>query len=240
MAEASRLHRSAERAATGLTLIEGPHLLEEAASAGAQIHTVFSTDPETIVPQGAELVAVADAALDRLSGTKSPRGPVAVIGIPPSVAVTTDQTLVLYGLADPGNVGSLIRSAAAFGAGVIVGPGTADPWSPKTLRAAAGGHFRTMIEMAPHLDPAALTARGWEVVSTVVTGGVHPDELRAGRHALMIGDEARGLPPEVAAYGRAVTISMPGGTESLNAAAAGAVLLFALTKTAKGAGGTHG
>ena len=61
-----------------------------------------------------------------------------------------------------------------------------------------------------------------------------------GRHALMIGDEARGLPPEVAAYGRAVTIPMPGGTESLNAAAAGAVLLFALTKRAKGAGGTHG
>ena len=56
----------------------------------------------------------------------------------------------------------------------------------------------------------------------------------------MIGDEARGLPPEVAAPGRAVTISMPGGTESLSAAAAGAVLLFALTRTAKGAGGAHG
>ncbi len=74
--------------------------------------------------------------------------------------MTTDQALVLYGLADPGNVGSLIRTAAAFGAGVIAGPGTADPWSPKTLRAAAGGHFRTTIELAPDLDPAALEGAG--------------------------------------------------------------------------------
>jgi RNA methyltransferase, TrmH family len=225
---------------TGLTLIEGPHLLAEAESAGADVRTVFSADPQTVVPQGAELVAVGDAALDRLSGTMSPRGPVAVIGIPDSVPVTTEHGLVLYGLADPGNVGSLIRTAAAFGVGVIVGPGTADPWSPKTLRAAAGGHFHTTIEVAPDIDPAALEARGWQVVSTVVSGGVHPDELGAGRYAVMIGDEARGLPPEVAQSGLAVTIPMPGGTESLNAAAAGAVVLFALTERARGAGGAHG
>jgi RNA methyltransferase, TrmH family len=183
---------------------------------------------------------VGDAALDRLSGTMSPRGPVAVIAIPHSVLVTTEQVLVLYGLADPGNVGSLIRTAAAFGAGVIVGPGTADPWSPKTLRASAGGHFRTTIEVAPDVDSAALEVRGWQVVSTVVSGGMHPDELGAGRYAVMIGDEARGLPHEVAQSGLAVTIPMPGGTESLNAAAAGAVVLFALTETARGAGGAHG
>jgi TrmH family RNA methyltransferase len=152
----------------------------------------------------------------------------------------TAQVLVLCGLADPGNVGSLIRTAAAFGAGVIVGPGTADPWSPKTLRAAAGGHFRTTVEVAPDIDPAALEARGWRVVSTMVSGGMHPDELRTGRYAVMIGDEARGLSPEVAQSGQAVTIPMPGGTESLNAAAAGAVVLFALTKRARGAGGARG
>jgi TrmH family RNA methyltransferase len=201
---------------------------------------VFSADPDTVLPEGAELVVVGDAALHRLSGTMSPRGPVAVIAIPHSEPVTTKQVLVLCGLADPGNVGSLIRTAAAFGAGVIVGPGTADPWSPKTLRAAAGGHFRTTIEVAPDIDPAALVARGWQVVSTVVSGGMHPDDLGAGRYAVMIGDEARGLAPEVARSGQAVTIPMPGGTESLNAAAAGALVLFALTKRARGAGGARG
>ncbi len=209
-------------------------------SAGADVRTVFAIDPETLVPDGSDLIVVADAALDRLSGTKSPRGPVAVMGIPGSAEVTTDQALVLYGLTDPGNVGSLIRTAAAFGAGVIAGPGTADPWSPKTIRAAAGGHFHTTIELAPDLDPAALRARGWTIVSTVVSGGVHPDELEPGRHAVLIGDEAHGLPPDVAASGRAVTIPMPGGTESLNAAVAGAVLLFVLTKTARGADDTLG
>ena len=72
-------------------------------------------------PEGAQLVLVEGAALDRLSGTMSPRGPVAVIDIPRSEPVATDLALVLCGLADPGNVGSLIRTAAAFGAGVIVG-----------------------------------------------------------------------------------------------------------------------
>ena len=86
----------------------------------------------------------------------------------------------------------------------------------------------------------ALMARRWTIVSTVVSGGVHPDELEPGRHAVLIGDEAHGLPPDVAASGQAVTIPMPGGTESLNAAVAGAVLLFALTKRARGADDTLG
>ncbi len=207
-------------------------MFEEAVTAGAGVRTVFSTDPEVQVPEGAQLVLVEGAALDRLSGTMSPRGPVAVIDIPRSEPVATDLALVLCGLADPGNVGSLIRTAAAFGAGVIVGPGTADPWSPKTLRAAAGGHFRTVIELAPSLEPSALESRGWEVLSTVVSGGVHPQDLDPGRYAVLIGDEAHGLPPELARSGQAVTIPMPGGIESLNAAVAGALLLFTLTETA--------
>ena len=149
-------------------------------SAGADVRTVFATDPETPVPDGADLIVVADAALDRLSGTKSPRGPVAVMGIPRSAVVTTDQALVLYGLADPGNVGSLIRTAAAFGAGVIAGPGTADPWSPKTIRAAAGGHFHTTIELAP--DPRSDGARGARLDDRLhgCVGGCPPRRVGAG------------------------------------------------------------
>jgi TrmH family RNA methyltransferase len=150
--------------------------------------------------------------------------------IPPDDLPNDRSLVVSWGVGDPGNVGTLIRSAAAFGLGFLAGPGTADPWSPKVLRAGAGSHFRTTIERAPHISVAALQSRGFVVAASVVQGGEPPERLtNEARCAVMIGDEGSGLPAAaVADADLLITIPMPGATESLNAAVAGSLLAYHL------------
>lgn len=244
MAEAVRLHRPRARRDTGRTLLEGPHLLEEAVHAGASVDTVFALfgdEPsvKAAAELGAELVVVAEAVLERLAPTEHPRGPVAIMRVPSGARVDQDMLLIPWGVGDPGNVGSLIRTAAAFGMGVVTGPETADPWAPKVLRAAAGGHFHTTVEVRPTLSVETLRAAGFWPVATVARGGSAPWELDIeGNLALLLGDEARGLPPAVVAAADArVTVPMPGGTESLNTGVAGAILAYEMRR--RGWKGSH-
>jgi TrmH family RNA methyltransferase len=149
--------------------------------------------------------------------------------IPEAAGLPGGDLLVAWGVADPGNVGTLIRCAAAFGLGFAAGPGTADPWSPKVLRSGAGGHFRAGAARVGGLEP--LRAGDRRLVASVARGGSAPSALPRGPVAVLVGDEARGLPPEVvAACEAAVTIPMPGGTESLNAAVAGAILAYEVSR----------
>jgi RNA methyltransferase, TrmH family len=244
VAEATRLHRSRVRRDTGLTLLEGPHLLEEAVRARASVDTVFALlgdqpSAQATAELGAELVVVTETALERLAPTEHPRGPVAIMRVPSGARVDQDMLLIPWGVGDPGNVGSLIRSAAAFGMGVLTGPATADPWAPKVLRSAAGGHFRTTVEARPTLSLEAVRAAGYSPIATVARGGSAPWDLDTEGHpALLLGDEARGLPPAVVAAADArVTIPMPGGIESLNAGVAGAILAYELRR--RGWKGSH-
>jgi len=229
--ETVRLHEVKERRAGSLSLLEGPHLLAEAVAASCSILRVFALPDDNsaaslAIGAGAEFVPVSVEVLSRLAPTQHPRGPVAVFRIPPDVVVDTFQTLVLWRLGDPGNVGTTIRSAAAFGLGVIAVPG-ADPWAPKVLRAAAGAHFRTTLETDPDLTVADLSERGFRVVATAGTGGAPPWSLPRTKTAWLIGEEAHGLPADViASADQLVTIPMPGTVESLNAAAAAAILAY--------------
>ncbi len=229
VAAALRLRRARERRASGLTLLEGPNLLEEAVAAGARIRQVFAAADDSRALElasgsAAEIITVTQEVLNRLAPTQHPRGPVAVLEIPPPARVTGDA-LLLWGLTDPGNVGTLIRSAAAFSLSVVVGPGSADPWGPKVLRAAAGAHFRTTV--APEGARPAATR-----VVTVPRGGVAPWQLPAApRFEVVVGSEAHGLPSQmVAAADIRVTIPMPGGVESLNAAVAGSILAYEVSR----------
>jgi TrmH family RNA methyltransferase len=178
---------------------------------------------------GFELIVVGESALKRLAGTETPRGPVAMIEIPAPSRVEGRNLVVAWGLGDPGNVGTLIRIAAAFGWDFGHTRGTADPWSPKVVRAGAGNHFRTGI--APVSSVAGLGDAGLVTVATVVSGGDAPDRLGSGRYAVLVGEESAGLPPGVVDQAaRKVTIPMPGGTESLNAAVAAAIVMYELSK----------
>lgn len=218
--EAARLHRHRR----GLTLIEGPHVLAEALAAGVDPYRVFSTPDDAENWPGCTVVT--RPVLAKVAGTEHPRGPVAVIAIPAPAPLRTDRSmLVLWGVADPGNVGTIIRSAAAFGLGVAIGPDTADPWSPKVLRSGAGAHFRTSIGRVE--SPSDLA--GHRLLATVADGGMAPSEVEDGPWAVLVGSEAHGLPAELVDRAVAtVSIPMPGGTESLNAAVAASILAYEL------------
>jgi TrmH family RNA methyltransferase len=211
---AARLQRGSERKATGLTLLEGPHLIAEAVRARVPLVELFSIDDSY-----PEAVRVSQAAIERLSSTQTPQSPVAIIAVPEYHLRPERSMLVAWEIADPGNLGTMIRTAAAFGLDVVVNGG-ADPWSPKTLRAAAGAHFQTAVT-GGEIPP------GVARVATVLHDGAHPRELPDTRIALLIGSEARGLPDDVVkAADMRVSIPMPGNVESLNAAAAAAILCY--------------
>ena len=224
----AKLHRSRHRRETGLTLIEGPHLLAEALAADVSVSRIFvlAEDEAPEVP-GAEVIVVDRPGLERVAGTDTPRGPVAVITTPQAVVDTSRNLLVAHGVSEPGNLGALVRTAAAFDWGFAWTPGSADPWSPKSLRAGAGGQFRVPVASVQGIADLA----GWDLVATAVSGGEDPASLGSGHWAVLVGEEAAGLPPAVvAASDRVVTISMPGGTESLNAGVAAAIVVYELSR----------
>jgi RNA methyltransferase, TrmH family len=227
VAEAARLHRAEERRSRRLTLLEGPHLVEEAVKAGAPLVEIFALSDDSDSARWArsaevELVVVGEEALRRLSSTQTPQSPVAVMQIPERPLDPGRSVLVAWQISDPGNLGTIIRTAAAFGLDVGVMAGSVDPWSPKVLRSAAGGHFQTVVGSIDDLGSLQAIK-----VATVLSGGTSPRSLPAGRLALLIGSEAHGLPDDVVDKAEfRVTIPMTGPTESLNAAAAAAILAY--------------
>lgn len=221
VAEAAKLHRARHRRETGRTLIEGPSVVSEAIAAGVDVIEIYALEGEA-VSGDRDVRYVTEAVLGKLAGTSTPRGPIAVIGIPAPTIDTTRPVLVAWGVNDPGNVGTLIRSAAAFGYGFVAGPETADPWSPKVVRSGAGGHFHTTIGAVDGVG--GLSA--FDLVGTVAVGGSPPGPIGVGE-AVLVGSEAHGLPDDlVAACSRLVTIPMATGTESLNAAVAGSIVAY--------------
>ncbi len=223
---AAKLHRSRARRQAGLTLVEGPHLLAQAARTGADVETFFALkdDPHiaTASHHGWEIITVSEQVLQRLSGTAQPQGPVATVRIPTAGPLPDGNCVVLWGVGDPGNTGTIIRSAAAFGFAVVIGPATADPWAPKVLRAAAGAHFHTWVGAVADPHPGALAPRMH--VAAIPAGST--SGLPAAPLALYVGDEAAGLPTAiVAACEREVTVPMDSGVESLNVAVAASILM---------------
>jgi RNA methyltransferase, TrmH family len=219
--EAARLHRARDRRERGLTLVEGPDVLSDVVTAGAKVIEVFGVDP----PHDAGVTAVDQRALERLAGTKSPRGPVAVVEIPTEWLDRGRNLLVSVGVSDPGNVGTMIRTAAAFDWGFAYTEGSADPWSPKTIRAGAGGQFQTAVARIGSVGELG----EWTTVATAVRGGGSPEAVRDRPVALLVGEEAHGLSDStIENADHIITIATPGATESLNAAVAAAITMFAL------------
>jgi TrmH family RNA methyltransferase len=182
---------------------------------------------------------VDDRALAALSGSVTPAGVVAVcrfLDVPLETALTADRRLVVLcaEVRDPGNAGTVIRTADAAGAGAVVLAGTSvDPYNPKTVRASVGSLFHVPLAVAP--DPfAAVRAAGTAgltVLAADAAGEVLLDDadvLLAGPTAWLFGNEARGLSADLAAAAHhRVRIPIHGRAESLNLATAAAVCLYA-------------
>jgi len=174
---------------------------------------------------------VTDEVLTSASDTLTPQSPVAVIDIPPAAPLRLHNTLILVDIADPGNVGTMIRTAAALDWDVGVAGATADVWGPKTIRSGTGAHARAhLVDVERPLVTA--TEHGLTTVATVVSGGAAPG-VQDRPVALLVGSEAHGLPGDLVegADGR-ITVPMPGGAESLNVAVAAAIMMYAMSDLA--------
>lgn len=245
----ARLSHRKSREREGLVLVEGVRGVGDLLASGVPVRFVLVDPTLEHRPEGAalharleaagvEIEAVGKGELARVADTESPQGVLAVCEQPRAdldtlLAGASDGLLILDAVQDPGNVGTLLRAARAFGlSGAIALDGTADPWSPKTVRAAAGAALSLGIatahwsEAGPALEKAGVDLYLADASGDPVTAVAAPD----GRWALVVGNEGAGPRAEVAgAAARTVAIPMPGGSESLNAAVAGSILLFALT-----------
>jgi RNA methyltransferase, TrmH family len=229
------------RLSGGMVAIEGDHLLEEALRSGMVLKTVFVSERREapkIVPRGVEVLRLTEEVFGSVVETQSPQG-VAALMVPP-VKVLEDVVrsggdlliLIAVGLQDPGNLGTLVRSAEAFGAaGVLTTQGTVSAWNQKALRASVGSVFRVPVVGVGASEIEGLKTRGVKLIAAV---GADDFGVVAAREmdfisscAVMIGNEGSGLGVEwLEMCDARVTIPCPGPVESLNAAVAGSLLLY--------------
>ncbi len=217
-------------------LVEGPRFIIDAGRFGAEptlIAIAESRVAQIDLPDGWEQIVriMDDELFATVSETVTSQGAIGVFRIPEfdDEIGSAPLLLIVDGVQDPGNLGTLIRSAAGAGADrVFVLPGTVDPWAPKTIRSAAAAHFLIPIESTT-LDalPSRLPA-GTRVVGADAGGTARYDQLDlSGSTALVIGAEGHGIAePTRSLIDQLVTIPLHNGVESLNAAVAGSILLF--------------
>ena len=237
------------RLSGGLVAIEGENLLREALDSGLPLKTIFLSErvaPPAWLPRGVELLVLAEEVFASAVDTQHPQG-IAALLVPPvwkieSALPANDNAALLLlaaGLQDPGNLGTLIRSAEAFGAtAVLTTAGTVSEWNQKALRASAGSVFRVPVVQTDADQLIELKSRGVRLLAAVApnseaysdSGSNSDVAAYAGLInpcALMIGNEGAGLGEEWLALADArITIPTPGGVESLNAAVAGSLLLY--------------
>jgi TrmH family RNA methyltransferase len=233
-----RLHRGRHRAEDGRFLVEGRRAIDGFLAAGwMPEHLLVSTDETAPAHWPADRIRpAAPRVLTRLSQASTPSGLLASFPLPTTPA--TDPAaggLCCVGVADPGNLGTLLRTAAAFGIGQVALCGGADPFSHKVVQATAGAlaKLRLVLPAGPAaLSGGAAPTGGAPLAALVVSGGVTPEALPRRPRWLVVGSEADGLPADwLAACVERVTLPMPGGTESLNAAVAGAIAMYALLRS---------
>jgi TrmH family RNA methyltransferase len=237
------LRAAAVRRERGQFVIEGPTLLEEATRSGIAVAELYVTEAAarthagaiaTLETAGTPVFTVHDRSLARMSDVETPSGLLAVAALPGGdlarLLARNGPVLLLAGVNDPGNAGTLLRSAEAFGAaGVLFGRGGADPWSPKVVRAAMGSIFRLPVATVTADEAlAAATASGRPIVAAALEGELLAGASIPANAILAIGHERHGVAGFLPRWDRAVRIEQASETESLNAAVAGSILLYTL------------
>ena len=242
----SKLGDAKYRRETGLYLAEGIKLTEEALR-HARVQTVIVSE-ETLAGANADaILALADSAqaagctitlasgeaFSKISTENAPQGIIAALPVPEHCApafVENGRYLLLDTIQDPGNLGTILRSASAFGVTGVVACGCADITSPKTVRASMGAVFRVPVWS---VDSLPETVKELRESHRVLAAALSEDCLCAGQTSLMandcvvIGNEGHGIAPEViAACSDVIRIPMTGETESLNASIAASILLW--------------
>lgn len=225
----------AYRRRCGEFLCDSPKLLEEAVKNGGALRTVICSEGVDLpdLPDGVRLVQVPADVMCSISPAETPQGVLSVCGMEPAVLpeqLTGRRYAVLDGVQDPGNVGAILRSADAFGAdGLFLVNACADLYNPKTVRATMGAVFRCPVwTCTPEELSALLKKSGLPLYGAALqTDTADARTVDYSRCAIAIGSEGKGLSKAVLALcDRTILIPMRAHCESLNAAAAAAVLLW--------------
>lgn len=225
-------------------VIEGVRLVEEALNSGWLVNQVFHADDlnergraliNEFESRGGEVYLVSPHVMRAISELKTSQGILAVLELQSKpIPAESDFVLILDQLRDPGNLGAILRSAASAGVdGVLLSPGSVDPFSPKVLRAGMGAHFRLSIQIC-----------GWDEISSQIDNlglRTHLASIIHGKPyyqvdliepiALIIGSESEGASETAQQVAdSSLHIPMPGGGDSLNAAVAAGILLFEVVR----------
>lgn len=233
--DALALHEKKERDAEGLFFTEGKKLLGEALDAGIKPVRVFVTERfiganPNVAELECDIIKVTDEVYDKITDESSPEGVFAVFekaSLP--VSDKKSAVLILEGIQDPGNMGTLLRCAVAFGIKCVVAVSCTDPYNPKTVRASMGAVFKMPCISFGNIDSAVEYAR--ELCDLVVATALHTDsvsieEVDTSHAAIMIGSEGRGLSERAIELADKKVIIPIENIESLNASVAGAICMY--------------
>ncbi len=225
-----------ERRKTGKTLLDGVHLVESFEAVFGPVETLIASESAAAVGEvakfvtGREIVVLSDSLMRDLGLVDTPSGLLAVVDTPKQLSTVNPKkdAILLDGVQDPGNVGTLLRTAAAAGiTQALLSPGCASAWSPKVLRAGQGAHFALTIHEDADLAAFMDGYQGTTAVTCLDGSSSLYDAQWDGPLAWVFGAEGQGVQPElIAKAGLRVRIPMPGAVESLNVAAAAAICLF--------------
>ena len=235
------------RRSTGEMLCEGEKMLQEAVASGAQIQTLLVREgredclPAGLLAQleqsGTALYSAPDALFCTASGVETPQGVIFSCVQPQWGADALDgknQVLLLDGLQDPGNLGTILRTAEAFALGaVVLCEGCADPFSPKVVRSTMGAVFRLPCVRLPLAEAVThVREQGMAVYATALHADSVPlGTVPLGHAAVIIGSEGRGVTPQaIEISDKRVIIPMHGRAESLNAGVAAAIVIYEMTR----------
>ncbi len=235
--ELKRLAESGrERRKRGRSLLDGVHLIASYEAAHGPVETLVVSESAlaggeiAVFVAGRNMTVLADSLLRDLGLVDTPSGLLAVVATPlATVAVDREKDAILLdAVQDPGNVGTILRTAAAAGIGqALLGPGCAAAWSPKVLRAGQGAHFALAIHEDADLGAFMADFSGTTVVTALAEATPLYEARWDGPLAWIFGAEGQGVSPHLLEAARLrVKIPMPGAVESLNVAAAAAVCLF--------------
>jgi RNA methyltransferase, TrmH family len=231
-------------------VIEGPHLIEAALEKAPKLILYLAVTEKAIErhPElleraealGLSCCAVSPKHAGRITNATEPQGWFAVLRMPRPVELRGNVVIALDGLQDPGNVGTIIRTAAWFGVEtILLGNSTADPFAPKVVRSTQGAIFDVSLETGGNLVKrlSDLRTSGWEIVATTLDPAATSifETTFPNRCILLFGKEARGISPELLEISNSrLVIPKFGSGESLNVAASAAIVLAELRRRGQG------
>lgn len=232
------LHLAKYRDAQQQFIAEGIRVIKTLLETSIKLEQLYLLDYAAIEPirtlvDDEKIFIVSPEVMKKISTTTAPSGILGVFAMPP--ACTSEELtdgIVLAEIADPGNMGTLMRTAAAMGKKSMVLVGGVDPWNPKVIQASAGTiGLLSLFMLSWEQLLAAAKQQNLNLIALVVKGGKDPATLSFKNSLLVIGSEAHGLPESwIASCADTMTIPMPGHTESLNAAIAGSIAMYLATQ----------